>query len=302
MFENAEKSGIFALKILNKNDINFKIKNLSINLPLNKNEYHELYPNTKFLPSVFTLPDGKNIKLKLKTILVSTRGHIMLYGYCDNPLKWHVFDNQYYLKNSTARIITGTDFSEINDTMFHFPHCYFDHKNDVIMMSPNYIKGKNYQIIYLYDYTIIQNNSKSNNIRYSAPIKTDPRIIINANRFSTPIKKNYTLPSIRFSSPIPPKNNVRNKPNAPNTKKPNARNNTKNNTKNNAKNNTFKNNTKNNTSKNNTITPKKPNAKNNTIIPRKPNAPSSSKKYNTFRGLKGIRGLTSNQNTFNKIL
>jgi hypothetical protein len=88
----------------------------------------------------------------------------MLYGTCEHPLKWYVYDNEFYLKNSTTRIITGNYFNEITDTMFHFPHAYFDPKTGPIIMCPNYITGNNSQIIYMYDYKIT-NVTRINNVK-----------------------------------------------------------------------------------------------------------------------------------------
>jgi hypothetical protein len=75
-----------------------------------------------------------------------------------------VFDNEFYTKNSSVRMITGNFFSEITDTMFHYPHTFFNPKTGPIIMSPNFIVGMKSQIIYMYDYKITNARSNTNRV------------------------------------------------------------------------------------------------------------------------------------------
>ena len=92
-----------------------------------------------------------NYELKLRNMLVSSHGHVITIGTCDNPTEWYVYDNEFTGKGSKLRKFESFTFQSTMDLMFNFPHTYFNPKIGAIPLNPLFLEGKQAATTFMFD-------------------------------------------------------------------------------------------------------------------------------------------------------
>lgn len=90
--------------------------------------------------------------LKLRNMLVSTKGHVMTYGTCDKPHEWYVYDNEFSGKGSPPRKFETVSFQATMDLIFNYPHTYFSPKMGTVPMNPLFLQGPQSATTFMFDF------------------------------------------------------------------------------------------------------------------------------------------------------
>lgn len=90
-------------------------------------------------------------ELKLRNMLVSSHGHVISIGTCNNPNEWYVYDNEFAGKGSPLRKFESFTFQSVMDLMFNFPHTYFNPKIGAIPLNPLFLEGKQSATTFMFD-------------------------------------------------------------------------------------------------------------------------------------------------------
>jgi len=96
-------------------------------------------------------------QLTLRNIIVSSKGHVITYGTCDNPNEWFIYDNELVGKGVPPRKVSSLTFESVVDQIFHFPHTFFSLKMGTVTMNPFFLDGPQSGATFMYDIRSIKN-------------------------------------------------------------------------------------------------------------------------------------------------
>ena len=92
--------------------------------------------------------------LEIKNMLVSSNGHIMTYGTCNNPTEWFVYDNEYAAAGGLPKRLKSESFENTMELIYRFPHTYFSPAMGSVSMNPLHLEGLASATTFVFDYKI----------------------------------------------------------------------------------------------------------------------------------------------------
>lgn len=107
------------------------------------------------LQSSYRIVSGDlELNLELRNMLVSSNGHIMTYGTCNDPSEWFVYDNEFSAVGGIPKRLKSESFETTMELIYRFPHTYFSERMGSVSMNPLYLEGLKSATTFVFDYKI----------------------------------------------------------------------------------------------------------------------------------------------------